>query len=282
MKTIYSITGEELILGNYKEPMRVVPKGYGYMGALLATKDGSKIQCHICGKLYEGLNMHIQHMHKMTTREYKEKFEIAYQTALVSETRRQILKDKTMKWLQSMTKEELSEFNLNKMKKLREYLAKKLEHRMQPKLTLESKNKRGTCPDQLLEKINVCAKSIGHSPTKMEFIDFYASQKYIHIIYKTFGSWDKAKKMAGHEILKSDSNNLKGKTRHFYTRDEVIEYFQIFFQENDRPPTCTDCRRGLIPDYSVIKGLFGSMQAARDAAGITGEVGRWKIKNKII
>ena len=150
----------------------------------------------------------------------------------------------------------------------------KLEKRNQPLLTLETKNKRGTCPDQLIDKIEKCAEVLGHQPSKREFIDFYKSQRYLHIIYKTFGSWQNAVKIAGFKDKLSTQS--KGRGKKIYSKEEVIDLFKLFYQENNKPPTETDCRRGLIPDSQVIRRLFGSMSQARLEAGITDKVGRWK------
>jgi len=138
---------------------------------------------------------------------------------------------------------------------------------------LETKNKRGTCPDQLLQKIKDAKKSLGHTPSKKDFIDYCGGQRFVHLIYKTFGSWSNGVKMAGmqqKEVLK------KGKPRKpNYRKEELLEYLRIFYEENGRPPTETDTRRGLIPDSIAYRRIWGGMPAARLAAGITEKVGRW-------
>ncbi len=43
-----------------------------------------KLKCLICGKNYSHLGSHIAHGHKITAREYKEEFELPYNTSLIS------------------------------------------------------------------------------------------------------------------------------------------------------------------------------------------------------
>ena len=44
-----------------------------------------KLKCKICGKEFQHLGSHIWHKHKITTREYKQRFGLPYNIALISE-----------------------------------------------------------------------------------------------------------------------------------------------------------------------------------------------------
>lgn len=44
-----------------------------------------KLKCKICGKEFQHLGSHIWHKHKITARQYKEKFGLPYNMALISE-----------------------------------------------------------------------------------------------------------------------------------------------------------------------------------------------------
>lgn len=269
--------GEELIFYNYKEPLTQIEegKGYGYYGVLLSSKDETKVRCHICGELFDLLSGHIRQAHKMEVKKYKERYQLAYGTALISEKRRAILKQKTIEWLNSLSLEEQARMTKQRRKNWIKYLKGRTAHGRG--ITLETKNKRGTCPDQLIDKVKKVAEALGHSPSKNEFIDFYHSQKYVHIILKTFGTWNEVKRRAGLDLLVTSSNGKAKK--HKYTKQEIIDYMKLFYRENKRPPTTTDCNRGLLPHQTTIKRIFGSMQEARLASGITETVGRWKDRN---
>lgn len=258
-----------LTISNYKEPLRPVKDGFGYQGTLIGTIDGTKIQCHICGELFGELSKHIIR-HKMNVKEYREKFELARSTALISESVREERKVRTLKWLNSLSPEEKKDFLKRSRSKMSATAKKKRALAGQPKVSLETKNKRGTCPDQLLDKIKKCAEAIGQTPSKREFIDWCESQRYVHLIYKTFGSWSAAIKMIN--LKKRVKKECGGRKK--YSNEELLEYLQIFYQENGTPPTETDCRRGLIPDSSVYKRRFGSLPKARELAGIYDEVSK--------
>lgn len=255
---------QDLIFKNYKEPLRPIPayEGHGYYGVILESKDHETIQCHICGKMFKHLAAHIQNSHKeMSVREYREKFGLAYGTSLVSESMRWELKNRTLEWIKTLTPEQKAEMKRNWKKAIEE----RKRNPGQPKMTLETKNKRGVCPDQLLAKIVEVSKKLGRTPSKLEFIQELGTQKYTHKIYDTFGSWSKAVELAGLEPVKRQF--VKGKVPK-YDDDYLLELLVLFTQENNQIPTSTDFRNGLLPDISVYVRHFGSLQKARELAGV--------------
>lgn len=253
MEDVYDLVSVSV----YKEPLRKVEGGYGYYGVLLGTGDGEKVQCHECGVLYSSLTFHVYKAHGLRVREYKEKYGLAYKTALVSENLRNCYKEKTLEWLETLTPEE------KRLYREQSRLGREKRCVFQPKLTLETKNKRGTCPDQLLAKIKEVAAALGKTPTKSEFIWETGTQRYVHLIYKTFGSWSEAVRRAGYEVREKH----KGvRVRH--TTEELLDYLRLFKRVNGRVPTATDFRRDYLPDYEVYIRRFGSIHEARLLAGI--------------
>jgi len=282
MITPLAPTGEELIFYNYKEPLEPIKNGFGYMGVVLSNKEETRIQCHICGKLFEEVGTHARQAHKIKVKEYKQKFGLSFNTSLISESIRTARKIRTLKWLATMSPKERAHQRERARQGIIEWHRKqRLKHGAKYpdfKLSLEVKNKRGTCPDQLLYKIKVVAEKLGHSPSLSEFVDYYQSQRFLATIIKTFGSWINAKKMAGHgEPL--PLGNPKGFKKPKYHDEELLEYLQMFYKENKKIPTETDARRGLIPSSSLYKRRFGGLPAARELAGIHEKVGRWVKKN---
>lgn len=252
-----------LTLKHYKEPLRPVKKGYGYYGAIAMSKEDGRIQCHFCGELFDNLALHIYKIHDITATEYKLKFSLSRSSALVSERVRMDAKEKTLEWMRRLTPEQ-------KEAHMRRARAGRREWR-KFKERLEDKNKKGTCPDQLLDTIKKCAEKLGHTPSKNEFIAHYDSQRFVHLIYKTFGSWTKAIKMA--RLTASEKKAGKKKE---YSNEELLDYLSIYHQENGNIPTESDARRGLIPDVGVYKRHFGSLPKARKLAGIQDVPSRWK------
>lgn len=255
-----------LTFKHYKEPLLKVPKkdGFGFYGALLMTEDGDKCQCHICGKLFSGLSRHVNQAHKINVFDYREKFMLARSTALVSETFRDRLKQNTLDWIAREEKKNGKHWREKMYKKIGKMGSLKRRNHYQPKESLESKNKKGTCPDQLLAKIQEVAKKIGKTPTLHEFIFETGGQRFKHLIFVTFGSWLNALKMAKLQPREHSGTGVMRK----YSDEELLEYLQIFAQENNRIPTYSDCRRGLLPTYEVFTRRFGSMPKAREIAGV--------------
>lgn len=257
-----------LTLSNYKLPLRKVEDGFGYYGAILNTLDGELAQCHICGKMFKDIALHASQTHGVYSKEYKEKFGLSRTSSLLSEKERQRRKATFMKWYSSLSpsmkkaiRDKAREGYLKWYKKE----GKKMQE-LRWKQRLEFKNKRGTCPDQLLEKIQEVRTTLGHQPSKREFINETGGQRYYHLIRTTFGSWDNALKMLGLERARNPGNT--GKKFKHHSNEELLEYLKISYQETGKPPTISDSRRGLIPGYQVYVNRFGSMPKARLLAGI--------------
>ena len=258
---------DKLTLINYKEPLRPVEFGYGYMGTISSTTDGESIQCHICGSLFANLDMHARQMHQIQSRDYKIKFGLNFTTALISEKERERRSNRTIEWQESMSEEERESHRLRRMKAIKQYYkSDKFKNRIQPKKQLEGYNKDGTCPDQLLDHIKKVAEKVGHTPSKKEFIWETGTQRYVHLIYKVYGSWINALKMLGMQPKKGA--DIKGFKRPKYDTEELLEYLKIFTRENDRIPVATDFRRGLLPNYEVYLRRFKSIRIARHLAGV--------------
>lgn len=260
---------ENLTFKHYKEPLKPIPKdkGFGFYGAILMTKDMDKIQCHICGETYRTLAGHITKRHKTTDREYKEKFGIAYKTALISESFRFELKNKTLDFFANMPEKEKEEMKERQREAMR---LRRFEKREQPKQMLETKNKRGTCPDQLLDKICKVANEIGRTPTKKEFIEKCGTQKYTHLIYKTFGSWNEAIKLAQ---LDPHIPEFRG-----FDDDQLLDLLKSYYKQYGCPPTTSDFSRGLLPSIDTYR-RFGGITKAKELAGLPPTISkRWAVK----
>lgn len=258
---------DSLVLKNYKEPLIQIPKavGYGYYGAILVTLDGEKMQCHVCGKLFGDVGIHARQAHSIAYDEYRDKYQLARGTSLISEAVRGQRKDRTLRWLASLTPEQKEAY---KQKGMKAYLKwRKEKGATARKITLETKNKRGTCPDQLLAKIHEVAATLGHTPSLREFIGTCGTQRYKHLIFTTFGSWEKAVKKAG-LVVKARYSHPIGTKAVRYTDEELLDYLSIFYTEQGKIPTETDYHRGFIPNTDLYRRRFGSIAQARELAGI--------------
>ncbi len=254
---------ETLTLKHYKLPLLPIPTGlgFGYYGALSVTTDGDKVQCHLCGKLYESLALHIYGHHNMRVAEYREKFNLSRSTALVSEKERERLKEATLTWLKSLSKEQKRKMQEKATRAVRAW--KKENPNRAWRIRLETKNKRGTCPDQLLAKITEIKEKLGYVPSLKEFVKECGTERYKHLIFTTFGSWANALSMLKYEQKENTSQMPK------YTDEELLEYLVNFAKTNGRVPTCSDSKRDFLPSKDTYRVRFGSFERAKELAGLS-------------
>ena len=243
------VKADDIKFYNYKEPLKKVPEGYGYLGTLAYSKKLDQVQCHICGLFFRFINnAHLGKCHKMTARQYKEKFQLSPTTALCGEGTRV----KLIKRFDNMS----PEYWEQKRKDLKK--AQKVPKR-HPKYSLEVHNKRGTCPDQLLDKIKKLANILHRAPTGQEFTDYY--KKFMGSIQYTFGTYENALRKAG----LTPGREVQAEK---YSEENLLEYLRIFYREHNRVPVSSDFSRGLLPKEGVYYKKFGSMLIAREVAGI--------------
>lgn len=276
-----------LTLGHYKLPLKPVEQGFGYLGAVSVTLDGEKIQCHECGGLYANLACHVKQVH-MPAKEYREKYQLAPTNSLISEKERERMVEVGKRIYQSMSVEERQALHQKRNEALKAWRAQvQLKGRYQPKESLEHKNIKGTCPDQLLEHIKKVATHFGRTPTLKDLIEYdKGSQRYKHLIFTTFGSWKNALKILEMSPETANATAEKGYIKRKgrglgmksgYGKEALLEHLRMFYEERGKIPTSSDFKRGLLPTEDAYKRNFGSIKHARFLAGIEGTPTRWGI-----
>lgn len=244
---------KEFLLIKYKEPLREVKKGFGYEGVLSMDAKGEVVQCHICGEVFPNLSQHIK-VHALTVLEYRKEFKLAASTSLLSEVERERLKQNGLHTWQMKSKAEQAKFVALGKKGNK----KRFTH------TLETKNKRGVCPDQLLKKILDVKTTLGYTPSLREFRREMNKQRIggvVAMLYKTFGSWNNALKKA-----KLTVNPKQNTTR--WSDKELLNHLKSFWLKNKTIPTKSDAKRGYIPSIEMYRHHFGGIVRARELAGI--------------
>ncbi len=245
----------EPILNQYKEPLKPVEKGFGYLGTIAFNKDETHTQCHICGYFFKQLGRHVTNQHDMKVIEYRDKFRLARQTSLVaSETRQKYVKryanlssDEKLAKITSLTKAA----SVSREKSITKNWNKGISH------SLELKNKEGRCPDQLLEKIEQLSKKLGKTPTGRQFSGEYGGG-YYESIKTTFGSWSNAVKICGLTVRTPG---------HYYDERTLKVMLWDFKERYGREPYSKDLSLDRVgathgPYYRV----FGSFTKAKDIA----------------
>src|SRR3990167_5777234 len=190
---------------NYKEPLMRYEEGNGFMGALVFDSETDKLQCHLCGEWEHSLQHHLRKEHNLTASQYKEMVGLNKTSALISETYRSKLIAAGQKRFK----------NLRKNRKHSEEAKQKISASLK-EYRFETKNKIGTCPAQLLERLVVLYNQKGRMP-RSRWFSFYDSLK------KVFGSRKRACQFAGLPYRKPGQNLEGGRGKTKWTNETVVE-----------------------------------------------------------
>lgn len=228
-------------LYSYKEPFMKFEGGYGYQGVLLMDGKTNDIQCHLCGSWFNYLPNHLHKEHNMTAEQYKEKVGLRQSSALVSEEAR----------------ENMIRSGLNRRKANLKPGGKKTEEQKQKirdtlkNVKRETQNERGTCPQQLIDRLRKEADRIGKvPPTK--------SLTFITTLKRVFGSYKEALRRAGLDTRKSGVN-VRWED---ITNEKLLEEIRYFYKLNGRRPTWSDIKRKTFRPGEIYNRRFGSFKKA--------------------
>lgn len=246
--------GTKVIINGYKEPLRPVIGGFGFVGTIAYDENEEYTQCHICGDLYRHLGKHVAQSHEMNSNEYKEKFGLDKSTSLLAaNTRSSYVK----KW-ENMSDDDRKVL----LDRLKDISGNRYHHRSQERYTrrLEYYNKRGSCPDQIIDKIITLSSELGRTPSSLEFQERWGGKHYSNSARLHFGSWQEAVRQAG----------LTPLDRHApirYTDEQLIESLIEFKKRYGREPYYKDLRTGLLLGGSwVYRNRFGRWSTAKKIA----------------
>lgn len=242
---------------NYEGPLVEISYGFGYYSRLMSTRDGSQIQCAICGELFVTLQNHVEHTHDMSLADYRKEFEFASNTPLVAPNYLKKLRV-GVKNLSFLTKEQRRKLIRKAyLANIRKNGKKAFSHPISP----ETKLKRGIAAVQLLGRVKKCADELGFTPLKSQFIDWCGTQKYIKGIYREYGTWKKCLQVAKIPLRTPKSKEAR------YTRTELIKFLKDFKKKYSRVPIGRDFGT-LLPPEAAFRYHFGSIFKARTAAGM--------------
>jgi hypothetical protein len=270
---VYSNRGVDVYYYNYKEPFIKFKGGFGFLGAVGYSRDKDKVQCAFCGEFFGGIRQ--SHLEKCvgvkkyekkygkeinTLDDYRDVCGLSKSTVLIGEiTREKMISRKLSTKALEVKKKWASE---EEKERRRLKLIENNKKRKGSKARMEIKNKTGTCPVQLLDRIKKVKKAIGRTPSKRDFYKFYKG-KYLGAIYSTYGSYIEAVRLSG---LTPQSDLYKGNFK--YTNEQLIEFLQRFVLLHKRLSTYSDHERGLLPAYDTYIKRFGSINNARREAGL--------------
>lgn len=262
-------------LYNYKEPFMKYEGGFGYQGVLLFDGESDKVQCHMCGKWFEQLGGHLIREHNMYASDYKEMVGLFQTTALVSEKVREklIANGKNSKNLKIGKKKSNAE-----KKKISNTLRKNADVRQRQNIV-------GTCPAQLLAKLQAEYQLLGQTPRdpkhanrvekkyRKEALEsakrLGARETYVRV----FGSWANACEMANIPLRKAGQTITVRKS--VWTKERAIEWTTEFIDANGRVPMFKDVPSALSNRYHIKKLVKSEIEkeaslASKQCKGLKG------------
>lgn len=221
---------------NYKEPLMKYKKGYGYVGTLLFDGESDKVLCSICGQWFSYLVPHLSKIHNMNASQYKNELGLLQTTALLGEkARAKLIASGLDKRLQNLRK------GHKKSKAEREKIRATLKANA---FKSEQLNLKGTCPVQIIERMRAIAKKQGNLLRMRHFDNMRCS------IIRTYGSIKEACKVAGINYRKP-SHTLKNEIK-----SNLSSEIKRFYEINNRFPSVSDCKRGLIQSFDTYNSNF--------------------------
>lgn len=135
--------GNKAYIGLAKTPLMPNDNGIGFKGVKLQSPNRELIMCNECGEFFTSISTFHLKKHNITFNEYKEKYGYNKSTSLASDVRSNICADimieRNFKFKEKFDKTRDMSVVSQKIKRV--------------KLTSEMQNNRGTCPEQLKQKI---------------------------------------------------------------------------------------------------------------------------------
>lgn len=250
----------------YKEPLRPMKNGYGYEGTITYDITQTYTQCHICGWFFANLGSHAWKIHRIKADDYRERMGLTPGRSLLAPNTR-------AKWTNhwasfSKEKKQAVVDRLQTSRRMSNSRAGRIGGEAS-KFRLEKRNMRGSCPDQLLDKITVLAGILGRTPKAHEFRNHYGG--FLFTTLTTFGTWSNAVKIAGL------TPNRRGGYARRYTKDMLVDMLRNFKKEYGREPYNRDLRHGILPSRDAFVAHWPSWVAAKEAAygkATSGLIGR--------
>lgn len=210
-------------LYNYKEPFMKYDKGFGYLGVLLFDGATDQIQCHLCGQWFKALPQHVSKEHNMMAAAYKQEVGLLQSTALISESTRAALIASGHKRFKNLRKG--TKHTKEQIEKIRNTLIENGKK-------FENMNLRGTCPEQLLDRLQKLYKEKGEDFSSRDI-------GFSEALEKVYGSVREACTLAGIPYRKSGENKSYSH-RIKYTREDALAFFKEHLLRFERIPTSKD------------------------------------------
>lgn len=218
----------------------------------LIEKEG-KIQCYECGKWFERLGIHTK-SHKMKVSEYKEKWGFNKSAGLCS---------REMSRKQSEIARNIEHINT---KGLEIGHSKVKEFAQNRKYSIQNRNKRNTCPAQMLKRLELLIIKFGEnfSENEARAID----SGLVSWVKYNFGSFNKLKTKMGFatnlKCVKKDDADLIYDIREYVKLNNELPFYYNNYDGHKIGHT----KNGFNHSYKLYQIHFGSIKKAWEHCGI--------------
>lgn len=253
-------TYSDVTVEGYKEPLESVVGGFGYVGAITQTIDGTKIQCHLCGYFFANLGSHVRSKHRLPLDDYRYRYGLRIKYSLLSP----VEKERAQKRYNNNVR--FKQGSLKNLVKAQAAFEKKRQEGWTPggdQWSSQLRNEKGMCREQTLAKIRQIAEVNDGVAIFEEFVKtFGEGQK--SVVQHWFGSWDAAVRAAGADTYLGRQNKEYKKRRR-----DTVQRIRDFYAAHGRTPLSSDFNSdNNLPRQNWVSKNFGSLNAARRKAGV--------------
>lgn len=205
---------------DYSEKEPFVVSGVSVLGALEYDPAADKIRCHECGSWFRSItNLHLQWMHRISSRDYKVKHGLNAKTALCCPSASTNIRKAESSGLRRNKKwrKERTDRLLDASRKHKQVHGNNRSNR---KMQAERANEIGRCEAQTLFRIQVLAAERHRTPTRDELL---AAGIYPSLLVRHFGSYANALELAGLKPRTSGSRKESANLPNgFPSKDELL------------------------------------------------------------
>lgn len=231
-----SETGRAYI-GYNKKPLVKVKKGFGFKGVLLQNENRTLVQCHVCGKWYQGLNGGHLLTHNTNQRNYRKQFGLERMTGLVADATSYQMEASKQERFHKMTDEEREKIKQRflEIRKSRVYVKQK--HRE------EYKNKQNTCDAQIQYRLKAYVHQYRELPKRTMKGE---GSRLIDLLKRKYGPLEKGYALYGLPFKRK----LNGHAR-FRVYEMIAPNKESYFV-NTRRFDKNDCYKWMVDNCKVL------------------------------
>lgn len=175
-----------------KDKAPFIRSGKSVLGAIEYDALSKTVKCHECGAWHGWLPTHILHMHGLSAREYRQAHGLCGDNPLCAPEKSMQLRKIYTRTRRHGKIGPLRRGAADRVSALG--VASRLQKKIFPSLSQETRNLRRVCPAQLLARLQELAQRLGHTPTGEEL---HAHGILRQTLMATFGSVAEAMHLAG-------------------------------------------------------------------------------------